>query len=203
MGLTVFFTLFFSFSFVSLWLFIVAALLVLFRRKKINYKDHVRNQSATFLSPVNGFIFDVQKDFEVSGQNYTAIRFTIPHFSEWGLHMPHDSEIEEVSVFNGQKFVRYRSKFPNLTGTDYKHVNIVTKSKNGQLCILKVLTCAIGFKPKVWLEPGDRGRASSCFGFFPLGGTVVMMIPNDFDVVINKHDKVVAGQTVIAGFNKG
>lgn len=204
MGVTVFFAIFASGKFFSFWLFLVFVTLFLFRRRKLRYKDQFKNESSTYLSPVNGFVFDIQKEIECEdGEKYSVVRLTLPHFNEWGIYLPHDGEVQDVSVNSGKKFVRYNSKLPDLQENSFDHVNIVTRSKNDHLCTLKVVRCAIGWKPKVWLVPGDRGRPGACLGFLPLGGTVLMLVPSSFDIVINKHDKVIAGQTVIAGFNEG
>lgn len=202
MGLTVFFALFASGGFFTLWFFSIAIVLVIFRRKKLVYKDQFRNENSTYLAPVNGFVFDIIPDVEYMDKKFNVIRFNMPHFYEWGVYLPQDGEVEEVSKLSGKQVLRYITNLPNLLEEKFNHVNIVTKSRNDNLCILKVVRCVIGWKPKIWLVPGDRGRGGACCGFLPFGGTVLMYVPANFDIVINKHDKVVAGETLIAGFNQ-
>lgn len=199
--LTIFFLFATSFWFFSLWLLLMTGVFYLLRRRKQDYKDRLSDEQSILTSPVNGLIYAVDSDVYLEGyeDKFTLLRVSIAHLEEWGIYMPFRGEVEDLKHTSGKSIFRYENKLSKFQEDDLESVKIQLNSKKLNYCVLNILKCVIGMKPRIWVEPGDRGSSGSCIGYVPFGGTVLIYIPNNFEVIAKANDQLLAGETVLAG----
>ena len=65
---------------------------------------------------------------------------------------------------------------------------------------MRFIDCTYGHRPSIWLKSGDCGRGAACFGFYPFGGTLIIYLPQNSDILVFEKERVVPGQTVISAF---
>jgi phosphatidylserine decarboxylase len=199
--LTVFFLFAASFWFFLLWSLLLTGFFYLVRRRKQDYKDRLSDEDSILLSPVNGLIYAVESDSDLEGHEgkFTLLRVSVAHLDEWGVYMPFRGEIDGLARNKGKSIFRYENKLSKFKENDLESVKIQINSKKLNYCVLNILKCAIGLKPRIWVEPGDRGSSGSCIGYMPFGGTVLVYLPSNFEVIVKANDQLLAGETVLAG----
>ena len=52
--------------------------------------------------------------------------------------------------------------------------------------------------PQTILRAGDKGKKCACFAHIPLGGTLIIYLPQKIKVLISEEDRIIAGETLIA-----
>jgi hypothetical protein len=171
------------------------------RRSSVPYRDTLKNDGEIYLSPVFGEVKSIRRNValpHLSGEGQ-EVRLSISGFSEKGLYLPTAGEATYLRATKGLKISRdaepvsfYRSM------DDVAHTDMVLTSKNKTQTLMRFVDCKYGTRPTIWLKSGDRGRGAACFGYYPFGGTLLIYLPNNSDILIFEKEFVVPGQTVIA-----
>jgi hypothetical protein len=171
------------------------------RRNAVPYRDTLKNDGEIYLSPVNGEVKSIRRNVQlphIPGEGQ-EIRISISGWSEKGLYLPTAGEVTHLRASKGMKISReaepvafYRSM------DDVAHTDFVLTSKNKTQTLMRFVDCKYGTRPTIWLKSGDRGRGAACFGYYPFGGTLLIYLPNNSDILIFEKEFVVPGQTVIA-----
>ncbi len=189
----------FGYSLLSTVICFVAGLIT--RRNAVPYRDTLKNDGEIYLSPVNGEVKSIRRNVQLphlpgEGQE---IRISVSGWSEKGLYLPTAGEVTHLRATKGVKISReaepvafYRSM------DDVAHTDFVLTSKNKTQTLMRFVDCKYGTRPTIWLKSGDRGRGAACFGYYPFGGTLLIYLPNNSDILIFEKEFVVPGQTVIA-----
>ncbi len=184
-------------------LLIISALLVLLylRRYYIPYRDTLKNEGEIFLSPVYGrveTIRRVENSFEFLPEAF-EIRITSNYLDEHGLYLPTVAEMSFLRAYKGKGLYRYEKPEAFLGEfTELAHTDVMLKSKNEVQSVLRFIDCKYGSRPHIWMKSGDRGRGAACFGYYPFGGTLIIYLPLNTDILVYPGEKIVPGQTVIA-----
>jgi phosphatidylserine decarboxylase len=197
---SLFFFIAIPFFFTLLWLLLVIIFLVLFRRTRVNYKDSMTHTSEILLSPVAGRVVDIvyqQVNPLISGEYCHQVKIATPLIGPYGLYLPFSCQINSFEHQQGKKVWRWKRILENLSVIRNK--SILVENKKGNSMSIQLLRCPIGFDAQVWVRPGDIGRSSACIGFFPLGGSTLLSLPTNGDILVKIGDKVKPGETVIAG----
>jgi hypothetical protein len=190
---------FFSFSTLVLWLVCLSFFLYLLRRNKINYKDLYHPSSEVVISPVNGIIKSIYKKISLEEQGlWQCVEVEMPYFSEWGIYFPMVAEVYHTEKQSSERLFRFNKiDFRKK----YSENRLQFMGRTGHQVVLSLLPCPTSMRPRVWVEAGDRGRLGACAGFFPLGGTIAIYLPLECNILVSVDDQIVAGDTVLAGFN--
>lgn len=171
------------------------------RRSSVPYRDTLKNDGEIYLSPVYGEVKSIRRNVQLphvtdEGQE---VRISITGWSEKGLYLPTAGEATFLKAIKGAKISReaesvafYRSM------DDVAHTDLVLTSKNKTQTLMRFVDCKYGKRPTIWLKSGDRGRGAACFGYYPFGGTLLIYLPNNSDILVFEKEFVVPGQTVIA-----
>lgn len=186
--------------FFVVWALFVIVFLALFRRPRVNYKDSLSHSKEIVLSPVAGKVVDIVYQAEnplVPGEFCKQIKIAIPLIGPYGLYLPFSSQVNNFEQQEGKSVWRGKKILPNLSVIKKK--NILIENKLGHSLLIQLLRCPLGFNAKVWARPGDIGRSSACFGFFPCGGSTLLSLPTSSDILVKIGDKVKPGETVVAG----
>lgn len=166
-----------------------------FRRSYIPYQDTVKSDGEIFLSPVFGQVCSIRKRVNAE----TEIRIAMPTFSPKGLYLPTSGEVSYLKANKGRKIAR-NSDEKDFYGSfdEVAHTDLRFTSKNLRQTLLRFVDSTMGIRPTIWLKSGDRGRGGACFGYYPFGGTLIIYLPSESDILVFEKERVVPGLTVIA-----
>lgn len=185
-------------------LLISLALIVIFycfRRSHIAYQDTLKNNGEIYLSPVHGVVQSIRRDATTWDELPVSheVRIAIGPWAEKGLYLPTAGEVSYLKANKGIKIPRNsESKDFYVPAHDLAHTDFVLTSKNQAKSLMRFIDCVYGQRPTIWLKSGDRGRGAACFGNYPFGGTLIIYLPQNSDILVFENERVVPGQTVIA-----
>ena len=187
--------------FFPLFLF-YAATLIIFRRKYSPYKDNILNRSDEMIyAPANARVISVREGVNhvVFGKNLKEIHLGIPWWSEPGLYLPTKAEVKDFQSKEGRSTFRFNSK-PLADQSNMSLAGICLSLENAKNHIIgmQLIKCVLGQWPELVVMPGDKGKERANIGFFPFGGTVVLFLPDNYEILINPNNEVIAGDTAIA-----
>lgn len=171
------------------------------RRASIPYRDTLKNNGEIYLSPVHGVVESIRKDTSTWDElPYShEIRITISGWDEKGLYLPTAGEVSYLKANRGKKISRNaESQAFYRPVSELAHTDLVLTSKNQTKSLMRFIDCKYGQRPTIWLKSGDRGRGAACFGNYPFGGTLIIYLPQNSDILVFEKERVVPGQTVIA-----
>ncbi len=171
------------------------------RRSSIPYRDTLKNNGEIFLSPVHGIVQSIRRDTSTwDDVPFThEVRISIGPWDEKGLYLPTSGEVSFLKANRGNKIPRYSdSQNFYLPATEIAHTDFILTSKNLTKTLMRFIDCTYGQRPSIWLKSGDRGRGAACFGYYPFGGTLIIYLPQNSDILVFEKERVVPGQTVIA-----
>ena len=174
--------------------------LFLHRRRYIEWNEGLRNDGEIILAPIDGEIVKIGPYFDDEDQkNYTVIRINTSHYHCWGLYLPFNSEMAYLKEREGERFPRAdlatlpAEKFKMLSRTD-----LILKSPAGLTSHMRFIQCVNGRSPRIWMKSGDRGRGAACFGYYPFGGSLLIFVPENSEVLVVEKEKIKAGRSVLA-----
>ncbi len=185
----------FVFALVSLFIF------YFFRRSTIPYRETIKNDGEIFLSPVHGVVKSIRRDTmawdELPGAH--EVRIAINFLDQKGLYLPTSGEVSYLKENKGLPISRKAtSQEFYLPPAEMAHTDLVLKSKNETKTLLRFIDCKFGYRPSIWLKSGDRGRGAACFGHYPFGGTLIIYLPKNSDILVFENESLIPGQSVIA-----
>lgn len=182
-------------------LLISALILFLFRRSRIPYRDTVKNDGEIYLSPIHGIVESIRHNVSIPDYRYPCheVRISISFWDEKGLYLPTSGEASYLKANKG-KYIKRNSPTHAFYGPvdELAHTDLALTSKNQTVTLMRFIDSPLGKRPTIWLKSGDRGRGAACFGYYPFGGTLLIYLPNNSDILVFEKERVVPGQTVIA-----
>ncbi|MCB9060267.1 MAG: hypothetical protein H6622_01940 [Halobacteriovoraceae bacterium] len=95
----------------------------------------------------------------------------------------------------------FRSGFFKITlegdnRTNGQYVRFLNKFS--EYFALQFVQCPFGGAAQVWSLPGDRGNRQANLGFFPLGGSVLIYIPVNYEIIVQQGEWVKSTETILA-----
>lgn len=178
----------------------------LFRRKKVYLNDNQSDRKEVILSPVNGKIVEIKNDVNhhFFGEGLNEIRLIIQPTSEYGIFLPISGEIKDLKAKRGSNFFRYsRHSVPDQSKDLHDGICILIDTENRGHVGLQLIKCSTGLWPEVAVATGDRGKSRANIGYFPFGGTVLLYLPKNCEILVGINDNCVASETVLGAFNEG
>lgn len=180
----------------------------LFRNPGPLYKDNFKHPPNIYLSPVFGEIKQIRHNVShvFWGKELVEVHITAPRRGPMGLYLPINCEVMEVSKKKKAQFWRYFREtdprkeiyLPDQSLESLAGTMVRLKSIQGQMFGIQIVKNIKDFWPRIWVRPGDKGRAGACFGHFPFGGTVLLYLPKDSEILTKKDALLVAGETTLA-----
>lgn len=166
-----------------------------FRRSSIPFRDTDKNSGEIYLSPVHGIVKSVR---QTSDGNH-EVRIAMGLWDEKGLYLPIKGEVSYLKAFPGEKVGRdARPEAFYRPSEEMAHTDLTITSKNQTKTLMRFIDCSFGKRPTIWLKSGDVGRAAACFGFYPLGGTLIIYLPKNSDILVFEKERIAPGLSVIA-----
>jgi len=196
--------------FIFLWifsfyktLFILIALYILLyvvlRKSRNDFRDDPVTTRGVIFSPANGKILHIEHNVShgLYGDQLIEIQIMIPWWKEMGVFLPLSCEIKNLLVLKGRSFLRMRKAIYELGSADGKGVALALDNR-GENLGLSFYKCKLGLWPELMVMPGDRGGRRVNIGFFPFGGTVMLYLPQKYEILVKTNDEVTAGETIMA-----
>ncbi|MCF8057967.1 MAG: hypothetical protein K9K67_01615 [Bacteriovoracaceae bacterium] len=152
-------------------------------------------------APVNGKIVLINNGIEQNryGKNLTEVVIVSSWWREHGIYFPLKAEIIDLAYEGGVGHFRYF--FKSIFNKDSKRkpsLSVGMRCVNDITVGLDFYKCVTGLWPKVRVIPGDKGKAQVNLGFFGLGGTTVLYLPENYEILAREGLDVVAGQAIVA-----
>ncbi len=192
-----------------IWLFLILLIYLgmyfLYRQSRLTYKDDVGFKNDVFYSPVSGVLKRVRKsvDHPFFGKNLTEVHLVVMPWDEYGVYLPFTCEVKELRAHRGKRLMRLAPHMTNYIEAESDlGIDLVCDGVNGSTIGMKFIQCYFGGWPEVALLPGDRGKRRSNIGYFPYGGSVILYLPPETQLLLDEGDKLIAGVSVFAGLTK-
>jgi hypothetical protein len=188
-----------GFSSLSLFALLTYALALLFFRRKVGvFKENPSITEGVLFAPSNGKVIGVTPNIDHSslGSDLTEVIIRIPWSVEYGIYLPFSSEVIDLVSEKGREHFRY-SKEKALIGRAGLLISL--KDLKGDKIGLQLIKCPLGLWPEIKVMPGDRGKRQANIGLLPFGGTLVLYIPNKYEILIQVGQELMAGESLIAG----
>lgn len=201
--LTIFFLWFLGlYTFLGLCLLFIIIVGFFTRRISPHHQQDALLKDGVIYSPVNGRVKSITQHIQHPkfGDDLIEVSFTISWLREAGLYLPTGSEVLDLFCEKGKSFFRYFFSLERDVIDKYSGVYLRFKTVNDEQKEygIQVIKCFLGQWPKVRVIPGDRGRAQVNFGFLGLGGTVLLYLPSQYEILVKDGQLATAGQTIVA-----
>ena len=174
-------------------------ILLLFRRSKSSYQEETAFKRGVIFSPVNGKVKHILKNKNNDG--LTEIKMIIHPWHETGIYLPISSEIQDFLLSGTKSLFRYSKKSLIDDHNELSKLSLILRNVDSDLIRMDFIKCIVGSLPEIFVMPGDRGKQQANIGHFPLGGTLLLYLPDKYEILINEFEQVVAGETLLAGAN--
>lgn len=180
---------------VLLYIFIYIVL----RKNRNNFRDDPVTTKGVIFAPCNGKVLHVEKNIShvAYGEGLTEVQIMIPWWKEMGIYLPLSSEVKNIIVHKGRSFFRYHKAVETVGANIGKGLSLVLDNR-GETVGMTFYKCRIGMWPEILVMPGDRGGRRVNIGYFPFGGTLMLYLPEKYEILVNVNDEVGAGETIMA-----
>jgi len=62
---------------------------------------------------------------------------------------------------------------------------------------IELIKCPLGLFPRTWVMPGDKGQKGAEIALFPLGGTLLLYLPDNYEILVDKGQYMHVGRTIL------
>ena len=189
----------------GLIIFSYIVLLCFFRRCENRFLGVQTGKQEAIYSPVNGYITSVKKkiDHAFFGKDLAEIRIVIPWWQEFGVRLPFSSKVIDLKMNQGKSLYRFSKH--DLPSQEIQIVpslmilfNNSLGNSQGIFLGMQLIKCPLGMWPQIRIFPGDRGKNQSHIGYFPFGGTVLLYLPSNYEILVSNEVRASTGVTILA-----
>lgn len=121
---------------------------------------------------------------------------------------PISGKVKSIEVHKDFQIIVLKPSLIGPLGLYMPFSGTVDKVKNNELTLYNklgqnlVVTYSFGLlRDSIsWLKTGDLANYSANIGFLGLGGSISILTKKDLKILVEKDQKVFAGQSIIAGF---
>lgn len=167
------------------------------------FRDPVRTPSPDprdIMAGAEGKVMAVVEVDEPEFLKTKAVRISI-FLSLIDVHVnraPLAGTIEHAEYYPGARYFTFEEKSSELN----QHSSIVLRHAQ-TTCLVKQIVGPIARRVVFWVKPGEAVEKGAPIGMMKFGSRLDMYFPReDVDVVVEKGDKVRAGETVVARLKK-
>lgn len=185
-----------AFYFISPFLAFIPAILLLFVAFFFrNPRRTIPSDEGLLISPADGVIMDISEIDEEKFLQSRAVKVSI-FLSVFNVHLnrcPMDGIVKYRSYRPGKMIPAFKSH-----ASDINEKNYVGIENNGLRIMVTQITGFIARRIVCWVKEGDKVSRGDIFGLIKFGSCTEIIVPTDVDILVNKGDKVVGGETIIA-----
>jgi phosphatidylserine decarboxylase len=172
--------------------FIATTFIVCFFRDPERF---VPTRPDTLVSPADGKVILVEKIPEnpFTGGEVTKVSIFMNVFNVHVNRIPCNGKVEKVLYKPG----KFYSADSAQGGLENEYCASIISTPQGSPLAFVQIAGLIARRIVCWLEPGDEVIRGRRFGLIRFGSRVDLYLPITTEVIINKGDKVRAGETVL------
>lgn len=177
----------------------------LFRKRNAPMQTK-RTDYGVLKSPISGKVISVRSgiDHAEFGSNLSEIKLILHHGSEIGVYLPCAATFEKVAKLNDKEILRFQKSITlDQSASSYGGTIVSLLDEKNSKFGLQFIKCFMGMEPRFNVLAADKGVAGARFGSFPLGGTVLVYLGEEFNVIVKENDRIFAGSTPIASKSEG
>ena len=172
-------------------------MIILFRKSNSSHKSDPAFKQGIVYAPVNG---KIAQTFKLKEKNQNVVKIIIHPWSETGIYLPVTSEVQDFLLTGQKPLFRYKKKKADeIYNGDLDKLSLTLRDINSNLIKLEFIRCILGALPKIIAVPGDRGKHQANIGHFPFGGTLLLYLPENYEIMVKEKDRIIAGETLLAG----
>jgi hypothetical protein len=174
-------------------------LYILLRKSRNDFRDDPISTRGVIFAPANGKVIHIEHNVShgLYGEKFIEIQIMIPWWKEMGIFLPLSCEIKNLLIMKGESFFRYNNAAEVLGSKEGKGIGLALDNR-GESIGLTFLKCKLGLWPELIVMPGDKGGRRVNIGYFPFGGTVILYLPEKYEILVKTKDEVNAGETIFA-----
>ena len=169
-----------NFWYFLLWFFCFFLGFVFFRKTIIDYRDFLGKDQKILYTPVSGKVIKIDRD-------KNEMEFRLPFWGPFGIFLPAPCEVVDI-----EEKIRKHGPFKKA------EIKIILSLSSQHQIVVKLYSCYTIFAPKLWIQPGDKGRLAANIGMLPFGGRVKVSCAGVGEMKINDRQWVFVGRTLIA-----
>ncbi len=150
------------------------------------------------LAPADGKIVVIEETDETEYLNEKRIQVSI-FMSPINKHInrsPVSGTIKYMKYHPGKYLVAWHPK----ASTDNERNTLVYEMSNGLEILVRQIAGAMARRIKYYLGVNDHSEQGEEFGFIKFGSRVDVFLPLDAKILVQQHQKTLAGITVLAEF---
>ena len=148
------------------------------------------------LAPADGKVVVIEDVIEE--EYFQATRTQVSIFmSPVNVHVNRNPVSGLISYFKyhpGKYLVAWHPK----SSTENERTTVVVKMRNDLEVMFRQIAGAVARRIKYYIKEGDEVEQGNEFGFIKFGSRVDILLPTEFEVMVNIGDKTKAGRTIIA-----
>ena len=186
------------------YLWILAALLVVFWLFVMAFFRQPRrvqiHDDELIFSPCDGrvVVTEVVKDDEYINEEMMQISIFM---SVTNVHMnwlPVGGEVEYTKHHHGRFLVAWHPK----SSTENERATTVVRLKDGRKVLMRQIAGFVARRIVNYMKPGKHVKQNSVMGFIKFGSRVDLLIPKDSELFVEIGDPVIGSQTPIARLSR-
>ena len=165
-----------------------------------------RTDYGVLKSPISGKVISIRSGVEHAefGRNLNELKLILSHGSEIGLYLPCAATFEKIVKLNNKEILRFQKSISlDQSSKPYGGTIIKLVDEKDARLGFQFVKCFMGMEPKLSVLAADKGVAGARFGVFPLGGTVLVYLGEEFNIIVKENDRIFAGTTPIANKSEG
>lgn len=153
------------------------------------------DDDSLIISPADGKVVLIREVEETEYMNEPATQISI-FLSPLNVHVnrvPFSGEVEYVKYSPGQYLMAWEDHASELN----ERAHFGVKHTSGTRILFKQITGFLARRIVYNLEEGDRVKAGERFGIMKFGSRMDLLLPKNVDIMVEKGDKTVAGESII------
>ena len=148
------------------------------------------------LAPADGKVISIEPVREEKYLCSTAQQITI-FLSLWDVHVnryPVSGTVEYVAYYPGKYLVAWHPKASSLN----ERAEFGISHPSGLRIFYRQITGLVARRIVFYTKEGDEVTAGERFGLMKFGSRMDILVPSDMEIMVQKGDKTVGGETIIA-----
>ncbi len=184
------------------WILTVAAIIVflwIVSFFRVPHRRKNRDDNA-IIAPADGTVVAIEETFEPEYFKDRRLQVSI-FMSPLNVHAnsnPVSGTVKLSAYHAGKYLVAWHPKSSTL---NERHTNVICHEKHGDI-LVRQIAGAMARRIVNYLKPEMRVTQTGELGFIKFGSRVDLLLPTDIYLEVHINDKVKAGQSVIAKFER-
>lgn len=180
----------------SLFLILVAEFAFFYYFFRNPLRIFVTDNPRHILSPADGKIIDIQKEFHRNGELRQRISIFLSPLDVHVQWIPSDGKISAIKYYKG----RFSPAFLKKSDANERN-EIMIQSVWGDIEVHQIAG-VLARRISCWIRVGDQVNRGQKFGMIKFGSRVNVVLPQSVQITVERGQKVVAGVTSIGVWDR-